>query len=248
MYRILPLKVGTCDCEGPLVYFQSDFRDKKTLYYYMWMITGDRVNLLVDTGFTDEQAHKFMPELRQGPEENPYAHLNRLGVSPEDIDYVIVTHAHFDHLSPLIFAYRNAKIVMQRKELVYSTAPPHPWFRKFVVEDVILGLTKEKDCQDYPGRLHLVDGDAEVLPGIQVLWTGGHTPGHQSVVVNTARGKVSIAGDVVFTYRNLKEDIPIGLLTNIEECFISMERLRNVSDIVLPGHDPLVLDKYGEGI
>lgn len=243
MYRVVPLKVGACNCEGPLIYFQDDFGKRGQLYYYMWMVTDNRVNILVDTGFTAEEAHKFMPELCQEPDENPYVHLKKLGVSPEDIGYVIVTHAHFDHLSPLISAYRNARIIMQRKELLYSIIPPHPWFRKFVVEDVVLQLVR-----DYPNRLLLVDGDVEILPGIQALLTGGHTPGHQSVVVQTKQGRVSIAGDVVFTYRNLEEDIPVGLLTNIEECFMSMERLRNTSHIVLPGHDPLVLDRYGEGI
>ncbi len=242
MHTILPLQIGLCECAQPLVYFE-EYGDKQvTLAYYMWLIRGGGATILVDTGFTGAQAHAFMPAMRQAPAEAPLAQLRRCGVDPGVIDLVIVTHAHFDHLSPLLFSYTNARIIMQKKELIYSTIPPHPWFKRYVVGEVLLKLV-----ENYPGRLELVEGDTEVWPGIQVVWTGGHTPGHQSVVVQTEQGKVAIAGDVAFTYRNLAEDIPIGLATSIEECFAAMARLRRAADIVLPGHDPLVLSRYGNG-
>ena len=77
-----------------------------------------------------------------------------------------------------------------------------------------------------------------------MFWTGGHTPGHQSVAIDTKEGRVIIAGDVIFTYCNLEEDIPVGLTTSVEECLLAMRRIREEGDIILPSHDPKVLRKY----
>jgi glyoxylase-like metal-dependent hydrolase (beta-lactamase superfamily II) len=63
------------------------------------------------------------------------------------------------------------------------------------------------------------------------------------VVVETSKGRVIFAGDVAFTYRNLEKDIPVGFNSNLEECFLAMRRIRKEADIVIPGHDPLVLER-----
>ena len=62
--------------------------------------------------------------------------------------------------------------------------------------------------------------------GIKVFLTGGHTPGHQSVMVETKIGKIILAGDVVLTYRNIEENIPVGFNCNLEECFNAMEKIK----------------------
>jgi glyoxylase-like metal-dependent hydrolase (beta-lactamase superfamily II) len=125
----------------------------------------------------------------------------------------------------------------------YALKPPHAWFSKFIFLDTLKKLKKE-----YKDRLNLISKDGEILPGISVLFVGGHTPGSQAVKIKTNEGNAIICGDVVFTYRNIENDVPVGFNSNLEECFLAMERLRKEADIILPNHDPEVLTRYGEEI
>jgi len=154
---------------------------------------------------------------------------------------VILTHGHWDHFSPTIESFTQAEIFIQERELMCLVSPPHQWFSQFVFKKLVSHLQDK-----WKARVHLVKGEEKVLPGIKVFWTGGHTPGHQSVMVETEKGKVILTGDVVMTYRNLKEDIPPGFNSNLEECFLAMRRIRKENGIVFPGHDPGVLGKYEE--
>lgn len=210
----------------------------------MWLIKGKRVNILVDTGFIKKDGRKFNPNIRQRIEEEPLRQLKKIGIGLKEIKYLILTHSHWDHMSPtLLNLSSQAKIIMQKKEFLSITKPPHPWFTKFVFQDLIKRLRTE-----FKQRLLLIDGEKEIVYGIKIFWTGGHTPGHQAVMVKTNLGRVILAGDVVFAYRNIEEDIPVGFNSNLEECFHAMERIRKESDIIIPGHDPNVLKRYGERI
>jgi N-acyl homoserine lactone hydrolase len=86
----------------------------------------------------------------------------------------------------------------------------------------------------------LLDGDAEIADGVKVITTPGHTPGHQSVVVDTAGGRYCIAGDAVMWYENMERRIPPGIHTSMIECMSSLERIAREADHVIPGHDPKV--------
>ncbi len=236
MYDILPLKVGQCMCPAELNCLLHDWDKKVRFFYYFWLIRGHGKTVLVDTGFDLEYAHRFMGDMQQKPSERPLTILKKLGVAPTDIDYVIITHAHFDHLSPLLNEYSRAKIVIQKRELECGIKPPHAWFVQFNDGDVVRSLRKEN-----AHRTIVVDGDKSILPGLKVFWTGGHSPGHQSVLVSTRQGPTVLCGDVAFTYKNLQQDIPIGLSTSVEESLLSMRKIRKLGKVLLPGHDPLVM-------
>jgi len=239
MYEIHPLKVGESTEPEPRIFYLGDCQKKVKLCAYMWIIKGERRIILVDTGFVKSEGVKFNPDIQQRPEEEPLKQLNKLGINPKKVTGIILTHGHWDHLSPTINLFVKAEVFIQRRELLYITNPPHPWFSKFVFKEVANCLKNE-----WRDRVHLVRGEEDILPGIRLFWTGGHTPGHQSVMVETNKGKVILAGDVVMTYRNLKEDIPPGFNSNLKECFLAMRRIRKENGILFPGHDPRVLEKY----
>lgn len=241
MYEIYPLKIGESTEPEPRIFYLGDCQKKVKLYTYMWILKGERRIILVDTGFVKSEGVRFNPEIQQRPEEEPLRQLNKLGINPKEVTGVILTHGHWDHLSPTINSFIQAQIFIQERELVYITNPPHPWFSKFVFKGVASCLKDE-----WTPRVHLVKGEEDILPGIRVFWTGGHTPGHQSVIVETNKGKVVLTGDVVMTYRNLKEDIPPGFNSNLEECFLAMRRIRKENGILFPGHDPKVVEEYKE--
>ena len=97
-------------------------------------------------------------------------------------------------------------------------------------------------------RLELVEGEADVLPGIRVVETGGHSPGHQIVVVDGASEPVVIPGDEIYLYANLEEDVPIGYYHDFEKVSRAMDLLHGLGGHVLPAHDAEVLRRYPSGI
>ena len=94
-------------------------------------------------------------------------------------------------------------------------------------------------------KLHLVE-DEEILPGLRFWWTGAHHRGSMAVSVQTKKGLVNF-GDMAFVYENLEEKRPIGVLESMKEWLDSYPRLMS-ADIVVPIHDPRVLDRYPDGL
>ena len=241
MYTVYPLKVADITAPGSGIYFMGDGSKTITLGNFFFLIQGQGRNILVDSGASKAEGDRFNPNARQAPEEEPLAQLARHGVDPESVEIVIATHLHWDHLSPTVLRLPRARVYIDPREVDSVLHPPHPWFAQIAYVDLVAELQRE-------GRIVPThDGDV-VAPGVSILSTPGHTLGGQSVVVETARGRVVVTGDVCFTYRNIEEDLPGGLMVNLLDCFRSLERIRRTADIVLPGHDLRMLEMYPSGV
>lgn len=149
------------------------------VYGYLVLTSGHAV--LVDTGVGDDSAlveKRFRPRRRAISEL-----LSEHGVRPADISTVINSHLHYDHCGNNRL-FRNADIVVQSRELQAARRPGYTvaaWF-------------------DYEGaRIREVSGDAEFLPGVRVIASHGHTPGHQSVLIEDASGTTLIAAQAAYT-------------------------------------------------
>lgn len=99
-------------------------------------------------------------------------------------------------------------------------------------------------------KYQLVEGDAQLFDGISVVLTPGHTIGSQSVVVDTKEGPTIISGDLIALLDSWRAEPPQpnGLFYNEEALkmmYASIEKLRHISDRLLPGHDPAV---FGPGL
>lgn len=152
--------------------------------------TDDGTNVVVDTGYASE-----MVAMAQQPEYRGMSihdvvpvtdHLATLGVAPEEVRYLIATHLDPDH-SGAHDAFPNAEIVVQRSHYVAATGSDDQRYR----------MTRPH--WDAPGlRYRLVDGDTELLPGIELIETSGHVPGHQSVLVRLPKtGPVLLTIDAI---------------------------------------------------
>jgi glyoxylase-like metal-dependent hydrolase (beta-lactamase superfamily II) len=132
--------------------------------------------------------------------------LRRLGVEPESIDFVVMTHLHFDHsggatkrtasgmVEPV---FKRARHVVQRGEY-HDATHPHERNRASYLAENFAPLAQA-------GLLHLVDGEAELAPGVRVIPTPGHTAHHQSVLIDDGQGhKALFLGDVVPTSLHVK--------------------------------------------
>jgi hypothetical protein len=155
--------------------------------------------------------------------------LASIGAGAENVKTAVIETTCFDHAGG-IDAFPNAAFVIQKKE--FDSLPT-----KFSnAEDIekIMHLKKE-------GRLKIIDGDQELAPGITAHFLGGHTPGTQFLSVRTDDGLVVLGGDGLFTYENLKYDIPSALNIGMVAQKESYKRIRKVlgdSDkLLVPGHD-----------
>ena len=170
--------------------------------------------------------------------------LKKFDLSPQDIQCVILTHCHWDHIGGLD-QFPNATIYCQRDEVSWSIVPPE-WLAAAYPAALSDRLVSARN------RLVLLDGDSVIEDGIFLQKVRAHSPGSQMVEVITENGTVSITGDAILYYINYEQRIPIGTYHNLCEAMEVIQKLHNrcLLDkvILLPSHDPKVWQRYAEGI
>jgi N-acyl homoserine lactone hydrolase len=246
MYRIHTLINGRCVIAGHHAFLDGDPEERHPYYLFLWLLEGGSKPVLVDAGLRDVAdmnrgaAHVLAEPITQSPEETAAAQLAAHGLSPEDVGAIIITHLHFDHVDELDI-YTNARIIVSKRGLDAATAFPG-WHGSWAPGKTLQGLTS-----DWRDRTLAVD-DCEVLPGINTMWVGGHTPCSQAVQVQTALGRAVLTGDTVSLLANLERDVPVGVAVDYEQCRAAMAKIRAVAGVVLPSHDPTVFDRFPAGV
>jgi len=172
--------------------------------------------------------------------------FSEIGVSLDQVTHVTLSHLHWDHVGG-IERFPNAKFIIQRRELEYAAgAMPHNSVARIAVEKTdVLELVK----LNWEDRVILVEGDQEgILPGVDVYLTPGHTIGTMTVCVATVKGRVCYTSDAVYTYRNIEEDIPLGLALDASLAVESFKKIRRLlrGGTLIPGHDPAMFTRPGE--
>ncbi|MFM0176496.1 N-acyl homoserine lactonase family protein [Paraburkholderia sediminicola] len=208
--------------------------------FYVWLIRSKEECILVDTGFSESSSRKRGRRFVQRPEHT----LEQLGVAPLSIRHLILTHLHYDHAGATSH-YPNAKIHLQDAEMQYATGRCmcHKSLNHFfAVEDVqaVVGSV-------FSGNVRFHDGAAEIVPGVEVVRVGGHTPGLQVVRVHTGRGWVILASDAAHYYVNMDLQNPFPAVHNTAEMmegFDLLSRWAESPDHIVPGHDPQVAGRY----
>lgn len=164
----------------------------------------DRV-VLVDTGFMREGIGEEM-SIRFGIPYwiSPLRMLAELGVAPEAVTDIVVSHAHFDHMGS-IGKFPKAHIWIQKREILSwieaMALPPQFGFLTAIINPDDLRNAFDASVEH---RLTLLDGDRDnVLPGIHARFGEGHTLGQQFVILETARGRLVVSGDCVYAARNI---------------------------------------------
>ena len=234
-YQIKPLPLSSIELDLSSMTYRFNYGIKKFLPVYCWYIDGADKHILVDTG-TDAI---FAREFRGIPAEDivPFEDaLAGLGLKPDDIDFVIQTHLQWDHCANS-FKCRNAKIIVQEEELRFAFAP-HP---------ILAPTYKRSLLKDL--HFELVRGRCEMIPGIELIPTPGHTPGCQSVSVNTAEGRAIITGFCCVKENfeppeEVREIMPVitpGIHLNAVEGFENALIIKGLADILIPCHDPSFL-------
>jgi len=239
-YVIHPLLIQKQTMPEGWFTYMMNYQKPIEMYIGVFYIAGIGKHVLVDTGGSAATALKRgVGEFTLGAEDiaTPAQALKKVGITPDDIDMIIMTHLHFDH-SEYIKEFKKAKVVIQKAELDFAYNPGlyKGMFAKWMWEGA---------------DIMVVDGDVELFPGIWVLFTPGHTAGSQSVLIDTEKGRVIICGicavDANFNppevMRKVWQVIPAGIHTDAREAYDSMVRIKEMADIVVTMHDPKTFEQ-----
>ena len=208
--------------------------------YFFWILrSGERV-IMVDTGYDQPEADRRGRPILQDPREA----LRPLGLTPEDIDTIIVTHLHYDHAGGL-HLFPRAQLVMQAAEMAYATGPCmcHQALQMPFSADHICTAVQRL----YAGKVVFHDGDGQVADGVTVHCIGGHSRGLQAVRVRTKAGWLVLASDAAHFYENMWARKLFPIVVDAEQMLNGFDRLDALAshrDLIVPGHDPLVRDWF----
>jgi glyoxylase-like metal-dependent hydrolase (beta-lactamase superfamily II) len=214
------------------------------LDFMIWVARrGDRV-VVVDTGFSEFSATKRGRTLDRRPADA----VRSLGISPDDVGHVVLTHLHYDHAGN-VGDFPRAEIIVQASELQYATGRPmaHASLSHFFEVEDIVDIVRRVHGG---GAVRFIDGDVELFPGLELYLIGGHTQGLQVVRVRTGRGWVVLASDAVHYFDNFAERNPFPAILDLGRMLDGYDRLAALADgpdHLVPGHDPEVFARYAAG-
>jgi len=208
--------------------------------YQAFILRGPGGVVVMDTGADAERCARFgktdFRDLAQG--------LAQLGAAPEAVGTVIQTHLHWDHAGqPGLFP--AARFHLQERELAYVNGPAmhHGLLRLgYEVADIAAATALL-----HADRLVLHAGEVQLAPGLSLHHVGGHTDGLQVARVRTRRGWMCLATDAAAYRANLERRMPFPALYHVGDAlsaFDTVERLADRPELVIPGHDPWVVDAH----
>jgi len=208
----------------------------QTLDYWFYVLTdGDQV-IAVDTGF----AHAVGVAHGLTVLADPAAVLAELPVSK-----LLVTHLHYDHVGNL-GAVPTAEIVVTSAELAFWRSPIARE-RLFWQHTDPAGL-QLLDGADADGRVTTFDSATSVAPGIVAITVGGHSAGQVILIVRTESGSVLLCSDAVHLYEELDRRRPFAILADLAGTYAGFEHIDALASVcnatVVPGHDPLVAERF----
>ncbi len=224
-YTIHPLAAGFNETDQGIMTYQRFYGKRIMLPIYAFAVKGGDKNILVDTGIEEFMAPPDLDERMGFPVLEFEEALQSIGWKPEDIDIIIHTHLHNDHCEN-DYLCSNAEVFVQKAELELFN-DPHPIDHRYyadVLDDV---------------SIKTIEGDTDIVDGIEVLFTPGHTPGGQSVSIETTEGKAVITG-LCCNSENFPAGggiIVPGVHLDVIQAYDSMVRIREAADILLPIHD-----------
>jgi glyoxylase-like metal-dependent hydrolase (beta-lactamase superfamily II) len=231
VYRVHALRLGTItvDKAGLL----DGYPPGTLIDIPVWSaaVEGGGQRILVDTGFADPLRWSAYNRCRQRAEETLPAALAELGWNVRDVDVVINTHLHYDHCenNP---ALERAEFFVSRAEWEFAQVPVASQNWSYQAAWTGGAVTHR--------NYHLVSGDYEVAPGLRIIQTPGHTPGHQSVLVDTSEGTLCVAGDAACLLENLTVPLAPAVNTSVELSLQSIRRMQASADRILMNHDPQI--------
>lgn len=188
---------------GKLV--DCDEKNRVDLDLNLVLVKTRQKNILIDAGMGNALSDRMKKIYGVERESELHTGLVSAGLKPEDIHIVILTHLHLDHAGGVVKfdekgtkvpTFTNARHIVQSQEWNDALAPDDRTAATYFPENFLV-LEDSK-------LVELVDGEKEIEPGIKVIPTGGHTRGHQAVLIETGDEKILCPGDIIPTRNHLR--------------------------------------------
>ncbi|MFN0089705.1 MAG: N-acyl homoserine lactonase family protein [Acidimicrobiales bacterium] len=241
VYEVYAVKYGERDARRRDHFIGGDRHDgPMPMDYFVWAAVGRERTWVVDTGFErgdgERRGRTWLRSAADG--------LAAVGVDAAQVSDVILTHLHYDHVGGFA-EFPNARFHLQDREMAFATgrSMTRRALRHAFTPEQVAGLVLEV----FRDRVVFHDGDDEAAPGLSLHLIGGHTAGLQSVRVRTRLGWLVLASDAAHYYENLQAGRPFPTVVDVAAMLEGHDRLRRLADreeLVVPGHDPLVLRRY----
>jgi N-acyl homoserine lactone hydrolase len=238
-FKVTALKIGNITNEKPQLTYMTGFGETVTVPVWVAAIEGNGIKALVDTGIRYPDKWDALNPCWAEKDETIEASLNEIGWRFKDIDFVINSHLHYDHAENNLL-FKNARFIVSRAEWEYAKCPIPSQAKLYDFE------WTDESINHMNYQLISVD-DYDIMPGLRLIQTPGHTRGHQSILVNTAEGLLCVAGDAACLPENFSIPTSPAGATSIEQAFDSLERIRSSAEFVLMNHDPNVKKYQNSG-
>lgn len=202
--------------------------------YFFWVVRDSANTVVVDCGFDPEVGD------RRGRTTlvDPVAALRGLGIEPETVNRLVVTHGHYDHIGNLA-AFPAAEVVLARREYEFWTGP-YAGRAQFAHSTEAAELARLAQA-GADGRLRLVEDTLDLAPGLELVVVGGHTPGQLVAQVAVPEGAVVLASDALHFYEELERDRPFFVISDLVAMYRGFDLLREMTADsgrrLVAGHD-----------
>lgn len=245
--NVYPLLLGEFEARDNTTFRGGD--PSKIVWYssYAYYIEGAEKTILVDTGYADPKIcmERMNHLCRRSEEMTIENRLASFGLTVDDIEVVILSHCHWDHIGGLD-KFKKARVYCQRAEIAWSVNPPS--YMASAYPKALAGR-----LPDLGDRLVILDGDYTIEPGITCKKVAAHSPGTQMVEICGEDKRVIITSDAMLQYENFKKRIPIGTYHNLEEAIAVLDMLRDKvlgskETVLFASHDPQVWQLYQTGV
>ena len=241
-YEIYAIRYGHHDRKAHENFLFGDPHDdaQMPLDYFVWAIIGAGRTFVLDTGFGPDMEKKRGRRIVRPVADG----LKAIGVDPATVGDVILSHMHYDHAGNIPL-FPKARFHIQDAEMNFVTGRSmcHGVLRhSFEAEHV--GHMVHRIFED---RVQFHDGPSELAHGLTLHKVGGHTKGLQMTRVRTRRGWVVLASDAAHLYANLERNHPFPIVVDVDdylEAFNTIRALASSEAHIVPGHDPMVLQRY----
>lgn len=208
--------------------------------YFVWVAVSASKTWVIDTGFNRAAADKRKRQFLRCPTEG----LKLLDVDVGELEDVIITHLHYDHIGNFDL-FPNARFHLQDSEMAYATGRhmADKFFAGAYEVDEVVAMVRNV----YAGRVEFHDGDVQLADNISLHHVGGHTLGLQVVRLWTEQGWLVLASDASHYYANMETKRPFPIVADVAEMVDGWKRLYSLADrreLVIPGHDPAVMERF----
>jgi glyoxylase-like metal-dependent hydrolase (beta-lactamase superfamily II) len=243
-WNVLAVRYGTLETTRADAYYRYQAYGEpdgpQRLDYFFWVVRRPDETILVDTGFDPEVGRRRGRTCLIEPAEA----MAQLGVGPETVSRVVLTHLHYDHTGNLD-RFPDAELLVPARELDFWLGPLARRAQfAHAVEPTELGQVL---AAVDGGRVRRLEGGEEIAQGVHAVLLGGHSPGQIALGIDSRGGWVVLASDAMHFYEELERDRPFGVVADLAEMYEAYDTLRELAGPgahLVPGHDAEVMTRY----